>query len=451
MFTRKYKMMAAENVLLPDGTHMNLRRIVALRDIPLHNVRKGDVGGYVSSRFALSHEDSCWIGGNAKVIHERGRGKSVRDNALVSDEAYLLASFVMFDSEVLGNAYVASSTIYCASVSGSAKVRQSEIVTSYTTISGEASLYQAKTHGFGKLDISGKSIIREARISAAERTAITISGKAEIRGDANNYMVLATDGVGDFISIKDEATVSGCSVKGTFSASDRAFAGGAYFWGRTELRDDAKVMQGVKLNGKNLITGRSVVPPGFIANDISIHDAVASYENLATAPAPNETLAITSRKNSDKSRYLKMIESTLGEYEAYKTDIVKMLKYPAMVDSSVPETKALILAARNAQRVIAESRDEEVLKEAALQLEEAFIDAENKAETLLSTHMDDSKRDSIKKAGQFLSLASNEGATEPERKSGLKAGFKILEGVLPVSDDAIHAFKVKTGLLEIEA
>lgn len=44
-----------------------LHRICALRDIPRHGVRKGDLGGWVESERMLSQDGNAWIGGDARV------------------------------------------------------------------------------------------------------------------------------------------------------------------------------------------------------------------------------------------------------------------------------------------------------------------------------------------------------------------------------------------------
>lgn len=42
----------------------NFYQLKALRDIPEHNVKAGDLGGFVTSPKTLSPFSSCWIGGN---------------------------------------------------------------------------------------------------------------------------------------------------------------------------------------------------------------------------------------------------------------------------------------------------------------------------------------------------------------------------------------------------
>lgn len=50
--------------ILEVGGHV-LHRIKALRDFG--NVKKGDIGGWIECEDNLSHDDDCWVYGNAEV------------------------------------------------------------------------------------------------------------------------------------------------------------------------------------------------------------------------------------------------------------------------------------------------------------------------------------------------------------------------------------------------
>ena len=66
----------------------NLKRIRALRDIPRHSVKAGDLGGYVESEDNLSQEGDAWIYGEASVYG----GASVFGNASVSEDAWVFGN-----------------------------------------------------------------------------------------------------------------------------------------------------------------------------------------------------------------------------------------------------------------------------------------------------------------------------------------------------------------------
>ncbi|MFZ8064866.1 hypothetical protein [Escherichia coli] len=60
-----------------------LCRIRALRDIPRHGVKAGDLGGWVEGEHNLSQDGDAWIAGDACVMGDA----RVYDNALVMDRA----------------------------------------------------------------------------------------------------------------------------------------------------------------------------------------------------------------------------------------------------------------------------------------------------------------------------------------------------------------------------
>lgn len=82
---KKYKL--TEETLEIDGHVLN--RIIALRDFG--EVKKGDIGGWIEGQENLSHDDDCWVCGEAKVYGEA----EVYGYAIVCGEA-----------EVYGNAIV---------------------------------------------------------------------------------------------------------------------------------------------------------------------------------------------------------------------------------------------------------------------------------------------------------------------------------------------------------
>ena len=96
---KKYKL--TEETLEIDGHVLN--RIIALRDFG--EVKKGDIGGWIEGQENLSHDDDCWVCGEAKVY----------GNATVCD-----------DAEVYGNAIVCGNAIVYgnAKVCGNAKVEK---------------------------------------------------------------------------------------------------------------------------------------------------------------------------------------------------------------------------------------------------------------------------------------------------------------------------------------
>lgn len=76
-------------------------RIRALRDIPRHGVKAGDLGGWISSKSNLSQYDDAWVGGDAVVLQDA----LVANNASVCDKAFIAAYAVISSSATVGGSY----------------------------------------------------------------------------------------------------------------------------------------------------------------------------------------------------------------------------------------------------------------------------------------------------------------------------------------------------------
>lgn len=119
-----------------------LYRIVALKDFS--DVKKGDIGGYVSSENSLSQENDCWVYDEAIVID----GSRVSGNAKVYGKAVLQANtFVRENAKVSGNAYISNSdirgnAIVCddADVSGNAKISGNSSICGNVIIQGNVEI-----------------------------------------------------------------------------------------------------------------------------------------------------------------------------------------------------------------------------------------------------------------------------------------------------------------------
>ena len=145
--SKKYKLVNKQ----PNG----LYQIEALRDIPLHGVKKGDSGGYVKSESNLSHEGDAWVYGDARVS----------GHAEVSGNAWVFGHAEVFgDARVYGGAWVSGN----AWVYGNARV------------SGDARVY-GNAQVFGHAQVYGNAwVYGDARVSGNAY----VSGDARVYGDA---------------------------------------------------------------------------------------------------------------------------------------------------------------------------------------------------------------------------------------------------------------------------
>ncbi|WP_206108667.1 hypothetical protein [Paenibacillus thiaminolyticus] len=111
-----------------------LHRIRALRNFG--DVKAGDLGGWVESERNLSHGGNCWVYDDSAVF---GRASvlgyaSIRNGAMVYDNAFVAGEAVIDSSEVFGSAWV----------SGHAQVARGSLVYQRALIAGGTKVFNAK-------------------------------------------------------------------------------------------------------------------------------------------------------------------------------------------------------------------------------------------------------------------------------------------------------------------
>lgn len=118
------------------------RQIKALRDIPLHGVRAGDVGGWIEEELNLSQEGACWVERDAYVL----RCAHVSGNAIVRGK-----SIVDFRSHIGGTARVINSVVSgINSITGTSLIVDAEI-RGQCNISGISHIESSQLEGFDAL------------------------------------------------------------------------------------------------------------------------------------------------------------------------------------------------------------------------------------------------------------------------------------------------------------
>ncbi len=111
-------------VVKTDNIEENLFRIMAIKDFKLVDgtqIKKGDLGGYISSEKNLSQEGMCWVMDETRVY----------ENAVISDNA-----IVRNCANVLGNAKVSDD----AQISGQAVICDNAKVFEFAQIYGSATV-----------------------------------------------------------------------------------------------------------------------------------------------------------------------------------------------------------------------------------------------------------------------------------------------------------------------
>lgn len=424
-------------------------RIQALVDIPLHGVTAGDLGGFVAHQNVLSHEGSCWIGGDAFVgssINSRYSGYgyperskfNVEGDALVTGQAYV-CGHVWGNAEISGSTYV------------SAEIGSDSIITDNAYISGSSMR--------GSVVLSGNAKVTNVYIMSHGKKPVTISGDITLNGKSDKNRIFCGDN--DTISLSGNSVMNNVSIEGSLVFNADVNLEDVSFNGNTTILGKPQIKPKVKFTGRNVISGNSLIPPGSHVHDVTMDSGVLHYGapqvsampaldqgNFSTGEIP--ALAVVPAVSIDITEYIDTIEQVQAEYEAYTTDIVKLIKYPGMADASIPEVADFVSKLRSAKRAV-KFGGAEKLRNLAEELETAFVRAESKVTTLVASHLDEGKKKSLKTAEKMFKLACDDASPEPEKRLGFKAGMRALEGIVPVSDLAVENMKARIGILELEA
>lgn len=373
-------------------------RLVALRDIPEHGVKAGDLGGIVTSKSTLSHEGSCWISENAEVFGP----VLVLNNAYIGDNASIRSGAIGY-------------SIY---------IRDNVKITGDSSI--EMANYNTGIRPAGPCYIGNNVHIYE---NAHIENTLKISGDAKIYGKAQLKNVK---------EVSDDSDISGQVV----------------------VEKDAIIIGNTKLSGKVKIGEATTIRNSEISGNVFIpkHDLLGEVKivNQAQINSRNfekvEEVVHTPKVSSKKNRLLSIYAEVTDKIATYETDIVKIIKYPSMTDRSNAATLAMALAKTTAERLVADEECEESeLLEAVKDLEATFMVAESEALKMAATSLSEAERRKVEKAKDLLNMAANEASSEQEKKVSFKQAFKHLEGVLVVPEVAVDTFRIKIGLKEIEA
>lgn len=135
-----------------DEGNARLYRIRALRDIPRHNVKAGDLGGFVERYENLSQTGDAWVADAAVVAG----CAYVSGDALVCDTAQVTGHVqVAEQATVAGNAIVYDNVV----VAGAAAVVGNAVVSGCVRIFDRAEIHD-KARCYGNVRVSGDASIR---------------------------------------------------------------------------------------------------------------------------------------------------------------------------------------------------------------------------------------------------------------------------------------------------
>lgn len=398
-------------------------RIKALRDISLYGVKAGDLGGLITAEVTLSHEGSSWVGYDATVngtVH-------IQDDSYVGDHASVSNGFpgsriIIRDRAVIkGNAYLKISKYS----DEKDDLKRLLSISDNVVISGNAILENTL------LVNGGTNIGGFARIGMAQ-----ITRDSQIFGDVNveNKAVIVNSILSGNVEVKEGAKVTASTLYGDAVIEAGAIINGGTF-GESAIYDTLKkpTLTKIILDSEGNVIDKEL-PPIIEEED---EDSVVNGNNGLSAIKGNN--AITD-----------FLDEIIAKMQAYETDIVRIIKYPTMTDRSDPTTSAMTKALNKVMR-LTKAGNQDGLEEAVDDLETKFLAAESNAIKMAATMLSDADYKKAMKAKDLLGIASNEASTENEKKVAFIQGFKQLEGIITVPEEAKDAFRVLVGLKEIEA
>lgn len=406
----KYKLLPSERFTPPVAGWgpQEFNRIQALINIPRFNVKRGDIGGYVTSRNILSQEGDCWIADDAIVY---GRVK-VKDNAYIAKNAQIIAGADKVSINIQDNVIITDNAkIYRTNDGGN----WHSFIQGMTRIRDNAKLNDPR-YVKDSITVRGNAIILEADISGVSE----ISGSAKI--------------------------LSGCVISNS-TISDNAVVFKNANLSHVTVCDDARIdsdqtFSQQVLDGSGLYRNPPKKTPIIIVDGDTRKVVEESQEDLVQPDPSGE-----SAENDNLSDETKLLNEIIANIKAYETDIVKIIRYPIMTDRTDSYTLAMVMALKKAHRL--SNGDSEKFADAINDLEAKFLSAESNAVKIAATQLSDEELKKIVKAQDLFNMAGDEAAGEHERKSAFIQGFKQLQGVITVPEAAIDTFRAKLGFKEL--
>lgn len=420
MINTKYKLVRSGFMPIHrDGRIKYFYRVQAIRDIPEHNVKSGDFGGYVTSKRILSQEGSCWIGGEAQAI----------GNVNISDNAYVGGGAVI-------HAVPAGiiMKIFHSAITIGENARVTEKATVFSEITKDDDRYDYMKVIQGNAKIYGNAYIDTVR---------KIEGDAKIYGNAKLTRLYWVE---DSVEIYDNAEIG----------ADCIITGDSKIFGNVKLHNNVKVHdswisgEAVILEGKRVAYGELDEGTLEVAKPYIESSWEDDEEDETETVSPRDSVA-DMEPTPDKSKKLwDDYQDIVKDIDSYRSDIVKIIKYPVMTDRTDQYTLKMMMALKKTQR-LENSPESSDFRDAVITLEEAFMMAESNAEKIASSMLSDEAKKKTEKAKDLFRIAENEASSNNEKKVAFVQGFKQLEGIIAVPEIAVETFRVKVGLKELES
>lgn len=222
------------------GTTYHLTQIRALVDMPTHNVKAGDLGGFIEKEENLPMNADSWISPGATVCGDAILGDSSRAEK---------AAFITGNAQITGTSVISGRAL----IGGSALVFNSIIKTD-VEISGEAIVRNSKIGG--NTQINKKAFIENSHIVT---TNVLISGNVQVK---DSKIRLAESLFDDNAKVIDSTIGSGQRYDKKLSICGNAIVRNASLHPTRDvwIGDDAQVLDHVKILGHEItIKGKAIV------------------------------------------------------------------------------------------------------------------------------------------------------------------------------------------------
>lgn len=177
--------------------------------------------------------------------------------------------------------------------------------------------------------------------------------------------------------------------------------------------------------------------------------ALDEWESEKSIQDAHDILLYGSQETEAFKKAQARLEEIREAIVSYETDIVKLLKFPAMGDMTYDSTLAMVMALKKIDYLPADATEKE-FSQALWHLEEKFLIAESFARKLALSGYSSEEKTRIHTAEKMFAIACDKGAADNEKRVALHQGLKTLEGIMDVPSPAITALKSRAGLTELE-
>lgn len=434
------------------------RQWKAMCDIPFHDVAKGAFTGYIGEDVNLRQDSNVWVAQEAIVY---GAVK-LSGNARISGSAIVRGPQNYFGAyghlKITDNVVISGFGVVVGSGEWDTYLDEPSVISGYAEISRAAIVALPRI-------ITGQTIITDfasVDVGVIFRDQVQVGGYAYVgeQSELNGCITLEdASRIGSFVKVEGLFKLDGnTSLKDEIHIKDGdVIQSRNTFHKATEITPElAEIIRNNK-EGSNSNYAKTIpsAEPKLDAEsgDIDALDtAVSEFEDVEdlisyvlAMPTSEASLNTIIRPSA---AWLNRFDEVKASIKSYESDIVKVIKYPVMVDLTDSFTAEMVFALKNTERAFLGSNDDFAI--CVAELEKRFLVAESNALRIAGKSYTDKERKKTEQVQDLFAIAYDENASENERRVAFKQGFKQLEGIIAVPEIAIETTKAKMGLKQLE-